>query len=155
MIYIILPETDFVIKQTLDLLGNWVTNTPVRMRVCARVYTHTHTHTHTHNSLILKSLESYRNFSLKQHSRRIALFPKMPNGTVLCCVPQSCLTFSDPMDCSPPVSSIHWDSPGKNTGVDCLALLQGIFPSQGSNPGLPHCRRILYQLSYKNSTVRL
>ena len=44
-----------------------------------------------------------------------------------------------------------WNSPGQNTGVGSLSLLQGIFPTQGSNPGLPHCRRILYQLSYKRS----
>ena len=44
-----------------------------------------------------------------------------------------------------------WDSPGKNTGVGCHALLQGIFPTQGSNPGLPHCRRILYCLSHQGS----
>ena len=43
--------------------------------------------------------------------------------------------------CSQPGSSVHGDSPGKNTGVGCHALLQGIFPTQGSNPGLPHCRR--------------
>ena len=40
-----------------------------------------------------------------------------------------------------------WNSPGQNTGVDSLFLLQGIFPTQGSNTGLPHCRQILYQLS--------
>ena len=44
-----------------------------------------------------------------------------------------------------------WNSPGQNTGVGSLSLLQGIFPNQGSNPGLPHCRRILYQLSHKRS----
>ena len=44
-----------------------------------------------------------------------------------------------------------FDSPGQNTGVDSLSLLQGIFPIQGSNPGLLHCRRILYQLSHKQS----
>ena len=44
-----------------------------------------------------------------------------------------------------------WNSPGQNPGVDSLSLLQGIFPIQGSNPGLPHCRRILYQLSHKGS----
>ena len=44
-----------------------------------------------------------------------------------------------------------WNSPGQNTGVGSLSLLQGIFPTQGSNPGLPHCRRILYQLSHKGS----
>ena len=44
-----------------------------------------------------------------------------------------------------------WHSPDQNTGVGSLSLLQGIFPTQGSNPGLPHCRRILYQLSHKGS----
>ena len=45
----------------------------------------------------------------------------------------------------------QWNSPGQNTGVGCLSLLQGIFPTQGWNPGLPHCRWILYQLSHKGS----
>ena len=45
-----------------------------------------------------------------------------------------------PYSCSLPGSSVHGDSPGKNTGVGCHSLLQGIFPTQGSNPGLPHCR---------------
>ena len=44
-----------------------------------------------------------------------------------------------------------WNSPGQNTGEDSHSLLQGIFPTQGSNPGLPYCRRILYQLSHKGS----
>ena len=44
-----------------------------------------------------------------------------------------------------------WDFPGKNTGVGCHFLLQGIFLTQGSNPGLPHCRRVLYLLSHKRS----
>ena len=44
-----------------------------------------------------------------------------------------------------------WDSPGKNTGEGCHFLLQGIFPTQGSNPGLLHGRQILYQVSYKES----
>ena len=44
-----------------------------------------------------------------------------------------------------------WNSPGQNTGVGSLSLLQQIFPTQGSNPGLPHCRQILYQLSQKGS----
>ena len=41
-----------------------------------------------------------------------------------------------------------WNSPGKNTGVGNLSFLQGIFPTQESNPGLPHCRQTLYQLSH-------
>ena len=44
-----------------------------------------------------------------------------------------------------------WNSPGQNAGVGSLSLLQGIFPAQGSNPGLPHCQQILYQLSHKGS----
>ena len=43
------------------------------------------------------------------------------------------------------------NSPGQNTGVGSCSLLQGIFPTQGSNPGLPHCRQILYQLSHQGS----
>ena len=44
-----------------------------------------------------------------------------------------------------------WNSPGKNTGVDCHTLLQGIVPTQGSNSGPLHCRQILYQLSHEGS----
>ena len=69
----------------------------------------------------------------------------------LCLVAQSCLTLCNSMDCSPPGSSVHGDSPGKSTGVGSHALLQGIFPTRGSNPGLPHCRRILYCLSHQGS----
>ena len=65
--------------------------------------------------------------------------------------PQLCLTLCDPMDYSAPSSSACGDSPGKNTGVGCQALLQGIFPTQGSNSGLPHCRRILHHLSHQAS----
>ena len=68
---------------------------------------------------------------------------------VLCLVSQPCPTLCDPMHCSPPGSFVHGDSPGKNTGVGCHALLQGIFPTQGSNPGLLHCRRIFLHLSYQ------
>ena len=55
------------------------------------------------------------------------------------------------MGYSPPGSSVHVDSPGRNTGVGCYAFLQVIFPTQGSNPGLPHCRWILYCLSHQGS----
>ena len=59
---------------------------------------------------------------------------------------QSCLTLWDPHGLYSPCSS-----PGQNTGVGSLSLLQGIFPTQRSNPGLSHCRQILYQLSHKGS----
>ena len=70
---------------------------------------------------------------------------------MLSLVAQSCLTLCNPMDCSPLSSSVHEDSPGKNTGVGCHAVFQGIFPTQGSNPGLPQCRQTLYCLSHQGS----
>ena len=60
---------------------------------------------------------------------------------------ESCSVVSDSLQphglCSP------WNSPGQNIGVGSLPLLQGTFPTQGSNPGLPHCTTILYQLSHE------
>ena len=58
------------------------------------------------------------------------------------------LTLCDPVDCSPPSSSVHGILHNKNTGVGCHFLLQGIFPTQGLNPGLLHCRQTLYRLSH-------
>ena len=72
---------------------------------------------------------------------------------VLCLVAQSCPTLCDHKDCSLPGSSVDGDSPGKNTGVGFHPLLQGIFPTQGWNPGLPHCRQILNHLSHRGSTL--
>ena len=48
-----------------------------------------------------------------------------------------------------------WNSPGQNTGVDSLSLLQGIFQTQESNSGLLHCRRVLYQLSHQGSPPKI
>ena len=59
-------------------------------------------------------------------------------------VTESCQTLCNPMDCSPPGSSVHGDSPGKTTGVGCHSFFQGIFPTQGSKLHLLHCRWILY-----------
>ena len=73
-------------------------------------------------------------------------------STVKVKVAQSCLTLCIPMDYT--VHGMHlcpFSSPGQNTGVGSCSLLQGIFPTQGSNPGLPCCRRILYQLSHQGS----
>ena len=64
---------------------------------------------------------------------------------------------NDLMVCSPPGSSAHGIFHGKNTGVDCCPFLQGIFPTQGSNPGVLHCRQTLYHMSHQGSpqmTVR-
>ena len=64
---------------------------------------------------------------------------------------ESCSVMPDSLRphglCSP------WNSPGQSTGVGSLSLLQGIFATLELNPGLPHCRQILYQLSYQGSPV--
>ena len=72
---------------------------------------------------------------------------------VLCLVGQSCPSLCNPMDHSLPGSSLHGDSPGKITGMGCHALLQQIFPTQRLNPGVPHCKWILYHLSHQGSPI--
>ena len=76
----------------------------------------------------------------------------------LCCsVPKLHSTLCDPKDCGSLGSSVHGIFPGKNTEVDCHFLLQGLFPTQGSNPSFLHCRWILYHWAtgqlIKESTV--
>ena len=66
-------------------------------------------------------------------------------------VAQSCPTLCDPNGLQPTRLLCPWNFPGTSTGVDCHFLLQGIFPTQGSNPGLPHCRQTLYHLSHQGS----
>ena len=70
-----------------------------------------------------------------------------PNGCVLSHF--SCVWLCNSTDYSLPGSSAHGVSPGKNTGMGCHALLQGIFPTQGSNPGLLHCKWIRCHLSHQ------
>ena len=66
-------------------------------------------------------------------------------------VAPSCLTLCDSMDIGPSGSSCPWDFPGKNTGVACHSLLQGIFPTQGSNPCLLHWQADSLPLSHQGS----
>ena len=61
----------------------------------------------------------------------------------------SCLQLCDPMDCSPPDFSVHGDFPGKDTGVGCCALFQGIFPTQGLN------QRLLCALHWQTGSLPL
>ena len=72
---------------------------------------------------------------------------------ILCLVAQSCPTLFDPLVAW--TGSVHGDFPDKNTGEGFHALLQGIFPTQISNLGLPRCRQILYQLNRKGSWMFL
>ena len=105
---------------------------------CARSHTHTHTHTHTHEHSCTPRTGQVRLFVMwclmlvinesESESRSVVSDSLLPYGLY-----------------SP------WNSPGQNTGTGSLFSLQGIFPTQGSNPRLPHCRPILYQLSHQGS----
>ena len=68
---------------------------------------------------------------------------------LMTCESESCTVLSDSLQ--PHGLYSPWNSPGQNTGVGSCSLLQGIFPTQGLNPGLLHCKWILYQLSYLGS----
>ena len=72
-------------------------------------------------------------------------------SAVLCLVTWLCPILCNPMDHSPPDSTVHGDSPGKNTRVGCHNLLQGVFPTQASKSDLLQCRQILYHLSHQGS----
>ena len=80
-------------------------------------------------------------------------------STMVCVYVWECVCFShsvmsnslQPHGLQPARFLCPWDFPGKNTEVGCHFLLQGIFPTQGSNPGLLHCRQILYCLSHQGS----
>ena len=77
-------------------------------------------------------------------------------------LPTPAISFFKSENCSVVSNSLQphglyspWNSPGQNTGVGSLSLLQGIFPTQGSNTGLLHCRWIFYQQSHKGSPLRV
>ncbi|CAI9150671.1 unnamed protein product [Rangifer tarandus platyrhynchus] len=72
-------------------------------------------------------------------------------GQKLCLVAQSCLILDDPVDCSPPDSSVHGILQARTLELVAIPFFQGLFPTQGSNHGLWHYRRILYHLSHQGS----
>ena len=103
------------------------------------------------------SFREFSLFSLQSICKYTTVLLILPmNYEVKLKVAQSCPTLCDFMDTTSPTTPppTHatlspWKSKGQNTGVGSLSLLQGIFPTQGSDPGLLHCRQILYQLSHE------
>ena len=117
----------------------------------------------------LKKLESHTNIKInvtllkKKHRwnfiKNISFINSLALSAAAALSLHLCLILCNPIASSPPGSSVHGDSPDRNPGVGCHALLRalpggkeesshprGIFPSQGSNPGLLHCRWILHHL---------
>ena len=70
---------------------------------------------------------------------------------LLCLPTQLCPTLCDPMDCSPEGSSVHGILQARILEWVAISFSRGIFPTQGLNPGLPHCSQMLYGLSHKGS----
>ena len=97
-----------------------------------------------HNHWIFAFKLAFLFFSYHEE-KKILLHEKLWNKVKV----KSCLTLCDTMDCSLPGSSVHGIFPGKNTGVGCHFLLLEIFPTQGLNLGLMHCRQMLYNLSHQ------
>ena len=144
-------------------------------------HTHTHTHIYTYTyilSYLSLSPTPLTHQTLLGHHREPSWAPsaihQLPAAAAAVAKTlQSCPTLCDPIDGSPPSYLFYtcesescsvlsdslrphilcslWNSPVQNTGVGSRSLLQRIFPTQGLNPGLPHCRRILYQLRHKGS----
>ena len=94
----------------------------------------------------LKSINSSQNHGLSQKIKA-ACFAHF----LLCLLAQLCLTLLQPRELQPVRLLCPPNSSGKNTGVGCHSFLQGIFPSQGSNCSLLHCKQILYPLSHQGS----
>ena len=103
-------------------------------------------------SLVFNMLSTLVIALLPRKKHLLISWLQLLSAVILCWVFQSCPTLWDPMNCSTPGSSIHGDSPGKNTGVGYHALLQGILSTQWLKSSLQHCRKILYQLSHQRSS---
>ena len=86
------------------------------------------------------------------------IFIRILNASVLYTLKWSLSVVTDslrPYGLQPTRLLCPWDFPGKSAGVGCHFLLQEIFPTQGLNPGLPHCRQTLYHLSHQGSPIYL
>ena len=138
------------------MLENLVFET--QLSICQSI---SHTHTHTHTDIYMKRHIYMKNIYLRYKGVWYTTEMHIYSSDILYIltyifkisfrfsyvkVTQLCLTLLQPNGLYSP-----WNSPGQNTGVGSISLLQRIFPTQGSSPGLLYCRRILYQLSHKES----
>ena len=100
-------------------------------------------------SLLMRVKEGSKRVGLRLNIKKTKIMASGHVSSVqFSSVAQSCPTLCNPMD----IRLLHpWDFLGKSTGVGCHFLFQGIFLTQASNPGLPHCRQMLYRLSHQGS----
>ena len=134
------PHREHLLMPVLDV-SSWWHPTHVRGRgVCACV----HLRAYVEQAFTTNGSMPLHSCNLNCH-----LTVYLGNRYTYFCGSESCSVVSDPL--WPHGLHSPWNSPGQNTGVGSLSLLLGIFPIQGSNPSLPHCRRILYQLSHQEN----
>ena len=101
-----------------------------------------------------KNLCSYRFFIILSNGDNFVFTKSLLHLATFCVLTQSCLTLCDLVDCNPPGSSLHGIFLAEvQKEMGCHFLLQRIFPTQGSNPGLPLCRQVLYHLSHQGSPI--
>ena len=130
-------EIRVLVSKTLPFVfvsGCIYIHTHTRKYTC--VYVHTHTHIHTYTCLcVYIHKHAYTCVCVCMYTNIIYMFLVMSDSV------WPCGLWPTRLLCP-------WNSPGKNTGVGSCFLFQGIFPTQGWNPGLLHCRQILYHLSH-------
>ena len=103
-------------------------------------------------SLLFNVLSSWVITFLPRSKHLLISWLQSPSAVIFSKVTQSCWLFATPWTVA--YQDSPWDFPGKSTRVGCHFLLQGIFPTQGSNPGLLHCRQMLYCLSQPRQCVK-
>ena len=96
-----------------------------------------------------------RTMGYMQETTNNPLFLEKMGCMYMCSVAQWCPTLCDPMDCSPPGSSVHGILQARILEWIAIPFSRGIFPTLGLNPGLPHCRQILYHLSHQGNSYQL
>ena len=109
-----------------------------------KVYTHTHTHTH----------RKVNNKRIKKKKDLAGKLKEIKQNNIVSEVTRSCPTLCDPVDCSPPGSSVHGMLQARILEWGATPFSRGVFPTQGWNPGLLHCRWILYCLSHQGIPKR-
>ena len=131
------------LKIVIQIIGNHMQSNKSRKKFYSLYQIHSNFSTDKMQSCIYSTSVLLMNFN--NNNKNLKSIKKGYKIHSECEVAQSCLTLSDPMDCSPTRLLHPWDFPGKSTGVGCHCLLQGIFLTQGLNSGLQHCRQTLYR----------
>ena len=141
----------------LCLCQHYLQQSEYKNNLSRRCHTRTHVHTHTHTEEYYPAIKieilplATIWLDLEVNMQRQILYNFIMQHA--CSVASVVSDFLLPHGLQPTRLLCPWDSPGQNTGMGCHFLLQGIFPTQGLNPDLLHCKQILYCLSHWGSSL--